>query len=51
MEELENLIDSIREYENRKIVYRTDVSKEFKEDVFTELYKKEFINKYYPNLF
>ena len=49
LEELEVLIDSLRNVEKRRIIKDIDVEfpKEFKEEVFSDLYKKQFNKKYY----
>ena len=50
MEELEILIDSLRQVEKRRILKKTEVTEQFKEDVFCDLFKREFFKKYYPTL-
>ena len=49
LEELEVLIDSLRNVEKRRVIKDVDVEfpKEFKEEVFSDLYKREFNKKYY----
>lgn len=47
MRDLELLIENIKKRNNKKIILETDVSREFKEDVFYDLFKAEFFKKYY----
>ena len=47
MERFEEIIDYIIQLSVKEEDDTINVSKEFKEDVFSELYKKEFNKKYY----
>ena len=47
MEDLELLIEDIKKRNNKNIILETDVSREFKEDIFYDLFRAEFFKKYY----
>ena len=47
MEKLEVLIDSLKNVKRGQTIRDVDVSQQYKEDIFCDLYKKEFIRKFY----